>query len=244
MVEDEIRGTSDGLFEPVGEDSSLDAKRAKIRFNRASKDATERAFGSRSRTTTRKRATEERKASATISDTRAEKASVVKGKEPTLPTDEKPEKVSSSRSRATRAKQYATIEDSKNYAQFLLSAVEVAGVTVAGPSGEMSSFERGVLQAPLQRMIQRTPVHVMEKGGIVIDSGFLIVGFAIYFSRVFKGIKVPTFGKPKPKETQEDTAAPVAAQAHQVVDTIKAGDVDGLAQPIPSIIAATMNSAI
>jgi len=243
MVEDEIRGTSDGLFEPVGEDSSLDAKRAKIRFNRASKDATERAFGSRSRTTTRKRATEERKASATISDTRAEKASVVKGKEPTLPTDEKPEKATS-RSRAARSKAYATVEDSKNYAQFLLSAVEVAGVTVAGPSGEMSSFERGVLQAPLQRMIQRTPVHVMEKGGIVIDSGFLIVGFAIYFSRVFKGIKVPTFGKPKPKETQEDTAAPVAAQAHQVVDTIKAGDVDGLAQPIPSIIAATMNSAI
>jgi len=242
MVEDEIRGTSDGLLGVDGEDSSIDAKRAKIRFNRASKDATERAFGSRSRSTTRK-STETRKASATISDTRAEKASVVKGKEPTLPTDEKPEKATS-RSRAAKSKAYATVEDSKNYAQFLLSAVEVAGVTVAGPSGEMSSFERGVLQAPLQRMIQRTPVHVMEKGGIVIDSGFLIVGFAIYFSRVFKGIKVPTFGKPKPKETQEDTAAPVAAQAHQVVDTIKAGDVDGLAQPIPSIIAATMNSAI
>lgn len=241
MVEDSFGRATDGIRELDGEDTGVESKRKQIQFRRASKDATERAFGSRSRSTTRKRATEANKTTATISDTREEKASVVKGKAPPLPTDEK----KTSRSRATtKASKYASFEDSKNYAQFLLSAVEVAGVTVAGPTGEMSTFEKGVLQAPLQRMIQRTPVQVMEKGGIIIDSGFLIVGFAIYFSRVFKGVKVPTFGKPKPKETQEDTAAPVAAQAHQVVDTIRAGDLDGLAQPVPSIIAATMNSAI
>jgi len=237
MVEGETSELGNGIPDATGEVSSIDAKRAKVRFNRATKADTDRAFGTGSNTTRRKRTTEERKATATISDIGSEKASV-KGKAPPLPTDEKP-----TRSRAG-TKKYATAEDSKNYAAFLLSAVEVAGVTLAGPSGEMSNFERGTLQAPLQRMIQRTPVHIMERGGIVVDSGFLIVGFAMYFTRVFRGTKLPTFGKPKPKQTQEDTEAPVAAEAHRVVETIKAGDKDGLAQPVPSIISAYMNSPI
>jgi hypothetical protein len=49
----------------------------------------------------------------------------------------------------------------------------------------------------------------------------------------------------KPKvETQEDTAAPVSARPEAIVTTVKAGDLDGLAVPIPTAITTIMNGSL
>jgi len=244
MVETEVRESGSGILEDSGD--SLENKRNKIRFRRATREDTREAFGDNSTTNTRQRRTRKPpdKTQVTISDTRSESASKVRGKEPKLVEEEVEDK--RPRGRGPAKRKYPTIEDSTNTAKFLLSAVEIAAVTATGPQGEMTDWERGIIQAPLQRIIARTPIAIVEKGGLYIDIGFLTVGFGVYLTRVTRGLKMPDWAsKKKPKvETQEDTAAPIGARPDTIVDTVKAGDIDGLAVPIPSAISTYMNGAI
>jgi len=246
MVEVEVRESGSGVLEDTG--SSIENKRNKIRFRRAQRDATDEAFRDTSnpigRPRRQRKPTAEQSATVTISDSRAETAKKVKGKEPSLPSEEEP--VVRGRGRPATKRKFPTVEDSTNTARFLLSAVEIAAVTATGPTGEMTEWERGIIQAPLQRIIARTPIGVVEKGGLFIDIGFLTVGFGVYLTRITRGMKMPDWAtKKKPRvETQEDTAAPIGARPDTIVDSVKPGDLDGLAVPIPSAITANMNGAI
>lgn len=245
MAEGAILDTGDIANEVVRDTSSLEAKRNKIQFRRATREDTREAFGDSSTTSARQRRTRKPidKTTLSIDDTRPEDSPKVRGKAPKV-VEEKDEPTTK-RTRGPAKRRYPTIEDSTNTAKFLLSAVEIAAVTAAGPNGEMTEWERGIIQAPLQRIIARTPIGVVEKGGLFIDIGFLTVGFGVYLSRVTKGISAPNWLKPKPKvETQEDTAAPISARPENIVDTIKPGDRDGLAVPIPSAITQNMNGVI
>ena len=248
MAESEIRGTRDNTNESHESNNGVEAKREAIRFRRAEGRETEAAFGNSSTTTANPRKQRgiprEKQTEVSIGDNRPEVSSKVKGKPPTLPSEEK-EPEQGKRRVGRPAKQiYPTIDDAGNQAKFLLSAIEIACVTTRGPQGEMTEWERGVIQAPLQRCIARIPISYVAKGGLVVDIGFLTIGSSLYFARVFRGVKLPTFGKKPVNETQEDTEAPVAARTEAVVTSTRAGDIDGLAQPIPSVITAYMNGAI
>jgi hypothetical protein len=240
MVETEVGGVGNGVLEDNRE-ARLDAKREKIRFRRATREATRDAFGDNG--TTRSKRNSPTKTQVTISDSRPEDAKKVKGKAPKEPDEESEEP--KRRGRPPVRRKYPTVEDSGNTARFLLSAIEIAAVTATGPTGEMTEWERGILQAPLQRIIARTPIGIVEKGGIFIDIGFLTVGFGVYLTRVTRGMKAPDWLQKKPKvETQEDTAAPISARPETVVTSTKAGDLDGLAVPVPDQISAVMNGAL
>ncbi|SRR6266576_2465286 len=244
MVEDNTNGDGEAIHEVVGNDGGVEAKRNKIRFKRASAADSSSAFsGSESQPRRSKRIPNDKRSTVSIGDSRPEVSKTVKGKAPSVPQEESEEP--KRRGRPPTKKQL-TFDDASNNAKFLLTAIEVACVTSIGPTGEMTEWERGLMQAPLQRILARIPIGYVEKGGIFVDCAFLIMGSAIYFGRVSKGIKLPTLsGKKRAQvQTQEDPQSPVAAQPHLIVDDIKAGDRDGLAVPIPTIIQEHMNGPI
>lgn len=250
MVEVQSNITGNGNGEFGGEVGGIEAKRAKLRFKRATINDTTATFGDSSTAESKPRRQRsiaaEKRASVTASDT-GNFNKKVRGKAPNIPAEEEDDspKRRGVRKRVGKGyKVFPTVEDSKSNAQFLLSAIEVAAVTSVGPRGEMTQWERGILGGPLQRIIARTPLSVVEKGGIIFDIGFLVMGGSIYFSRVLNGFTIPQIGKKKSKGTQEDTQAPMAAPVEQIVDNVKAGDLDGLAQPIPREILANMNGVI
>lgn len=127
-------------------------------------------------------------------------------------------------------------------AKFLLSAVEMTGVAIAGPIGEMSDFERGMMTPALKRILQRTPIGIIERTTPLIDLAFLVMGGAMYFNRISGGMRFPS--KPVSKGVQEDKTAPQAAPVERTVANTRAGDVDGIAPPVPSVITAHMNGSI
>jgi len=244
MVEDNINGDGESVHEVVGSNSGVEAKRNKIRFKRATVADTTSAFGgSESKPRRSRTIPTEKRSKVTVSDTRPEVAKEVKGKAPSIPIDEPEEP--RRRGRPSSRKLTPTIDDSTNTAKFLLTAIEVACVTSVGSTGEMTEWERGLMQAPLQRIIARTPVDIINKGGLYVDIAFLVLGGGIYFSRVLKGVKVPSLNKKKAQsQTTEDPQSPVAAPVNTIVDNIKAGDRDGLAVPIPTVIQSYMNGPI
>lgn len=237
-----INGRSDNESdEQLG---GVEAKRKRIQFSRAASTDSAEAFGDTGRTSAPRKPRgipKEKRAEVTIGDTRAEVSNSVKGKPPTLPADDN--EPTPRRGRPSKRLK-PTTEDSLNTSKFLLSAIEIACVTSFGPAGEMSEWERGLMQAPLQRIIARTPLSVVEKGGMFIDCGFLIVGSGIYFNRLLKGVKLPNFAKNKKDEVATDAQAPISARVDDLVDTTRAGDKDGLAVPIPNVITANMNGVI
>jgi len=244
MVEDNVNEHGESVHEVVGSNSGVEAKRNKIRFKRATVADSDSAFsGSESQPRRSKRIPNEKRSTVSIGDSRPEVSNTVKGKAPSIPPEESE---SPKRKGRPPSKAKLTLEDASNNAKFLLTAIEVACVTSIGPTGEMTEWERGLMQAPLQRILARFPVAYIEKGGIFVDCAFLIMGSAIYFGRVSKGIKLPVLsGKKRAQvQTQEDPQSPVAAQPHLIVDDIKAGDRDGLAVPIPTIIQEHMNGPI
>jgi hypothetical protein len=249
MAQTEVRGVGDNTNEIDGSIDGVEAKRSKIRFARANARDTTDAFADRSTTESKPRRQRgiprEKQTQVSIGDNRAEFSSTVKGKAPTLPSEEKEEStVRRKPGPKPKSHLYPSLEDSANQAKFLLSAIEIACVTARGPQGEMTEWERGIISAPLQRCIARIPISVVAKGGLVVDIGFLTIGTSLYFARVFRGVKLPTFGKKPVQETQEDTEAPVPARTEHVVESTRAGDIDGLAQPVPSVISAYMNGNI
>jgi hypothetical protein len=251
MVEVGIGESENGTSGIGGEVGGLEAKRNKLRFKRANAADTTTAFTNGSETASigqprkSKRIGDEKRIALEVEDSNVRRK--VKGKAPLPPEDDneaESKRKGVKRKVGNRYKTFPTSADAKAQADFILTGIEVAAVTTVGPTGEMSEWERAIMSGPLQRMLERTPLSVVERGGVIFDVGFLVIGGSIYFSRIMQGIQLPTFGKMKPKGVQEDKAAPVAAPAYQTVATTKAGDVDGLAQPIPSVITQTMNGVI
>src|SRR5215510_1982026 len=200
MAEDAILDNGRSTIESRQSVSGVEAKRDKIRFKRATVADTNDAFGDTSSTERRPRRNngipKEKRTEVTINDTRSEVSDKVRGKAPKLVEEESSED-KPKRGRPVSRKLKPTIEDSQNTAKFLISAVEILCVTTVGPTGEMSDWERGLMQAPLQRIIARTPVGIIEKGGLYVDLGFLVIGGGLYFSRVLRGYKLPNFNKNK-----------------------------------------------
>jgi hypothetical protein len=251
MAEDNIGQSRNVIIEPTVADNGVERARERIAFKRATIADTRDAFGSESGTESKPRRQrtigKEKRSAVTISDTRPELSAKVKGKGPSEPKEDSEEATTKrpvGRPRS-KGKAYPTITESGDSAKLLLSFIEIASVTTLGPTGEMSEWERGFITPPLQRIIARIPVDAVQKGGLVVDIGALTIGFSLYFGRTLKGVKLPSFGK-KRKDTgvQEDTSAPVSAAAHTTVDDIRAGDVDGLAVPIPTDITRIMNGAL
>jgi hypothetical protein len=241
MVQEQDREFDNGS-NGSNEDVSRESKRAKIRFRRSAAADTATTEPSTS-TATRRRSTaripEEKRTEVSVSDTGPENHKV-RGHQPAIPDEqEEPKK----RGRPSK-RVYPTLEESNNNAKFLLSALEVACITRVGQRGEMTDWERGMMQAPLQRCIQRIPIDAVRKGGLFVDIGFLVMGGSMYFGRIMQGVEFNLPGKRQSRGVQEDTRAPVAAPVEQTVSTIKPGDRDGLAQPIPSYITQNMNGAI
>jgi hypothetical protein len=94
----------------------------------------------------------------------------------------------------------------------------------------------------LSRVLSRTPIDIVEKANPIVDAGILLLFGAMYFSRVAGGLKLPS--RSPTKGVQEDRSAPQAARVESTVDNTRAGDVDGIAVPVPSAITAHMNGAI
>jgi hypothetical protein len=243
MVEVEDRSSGSGISE-----SGVEAKRKQIRFRRATVADTTDAFGDTSTTESRPRKPrgipKEKRAEISINDTPSKDEHSVKGKAPKLVEEETPEKKPVGRPKRS-GKVYPSLTESGDSAKLLLSFIEIASVTAIGPTGEMTEWERGFIQAPLQRIIARIPVDMVQKGGLVVDIGALTIGFSLYFARIGRGIKLPEFSKKKKgEEIVTDPMSPVPARVIDTVDTIKAGDKDGLAVPVPSAIQQHMNGAI
>lgn len=246
MAEGSVGESGSAILESEQPLSRVDAVKRRIKFARESAGVADAAFGDRSTPigSARKQRTipANKKAQVSVSDTGTEDSKKVKGKPPVQPKAEVEEKRPVGR---PRSQKYPTLEDSRNQAAFLLSALEVVSVTAVGPNGEMTEWERGFIQAPLQRIIQRIPLDKLQKGGLIVDIGFCSMGLAIYSARISQGIKLPKFGKGKEAEVaQDDRAAPVAAPVVNTVPTTQAGDKDGLAVPIPTAIATYMNGQI
>jgi hypothetical protein len=227
----------------------------KLRFQSADPTATAELFGTSEGQSTGTSARKQRtiapnkRAQITANDTRPAVSQEVKGKPPVEPsfdltdnnkTSDTPRRVG----RPSTRKVYPSVDEAKNNAQFLLASLEMAMVTAIGPTGEMTDWERGVLTAPIQRILGRIPAQVLQKGGLWVDIGFVVMGGGLYFGRTLRGIKMPQMGGKRKQGTQEDIQAPQAAPVHQTVNTIQAGDIDGLAQPVPVDITRHMNGAI
>jgi len=137
---------------------------------------------------------------------------------------------------------YMGVTESKQTAEYLVSAVEMVGVMATGPVGEMTGFERGIITPPVARILARTPLEIVGKFNPLIDGAAVVLGLGMYISRIAAGIK----GQPKQNQPniQEDTAAPISAQPSSTVTSTRAGDVDGIAPPVPNVIREYMNGSM
>ena len=248
MAKDNVGESRNIIIEPTVSDSGTERAKERVAFKRATINDTRDAFGDTSSTESQPRRQrtipKEKRSSVTVSDTRPEFSSKVKGKPPTEPVEQVEEKRPVGRPKKS-GKTYPSINEASDSAKLLLSFIEIASVTAIGPTGEMSEWERGFMTPPLQRIIARIPVEAVQKGGLIVDVGALTIGASMYFGRVLKGVKLPALSnKKKEVGVQEDVRAPVSAPVHEVVDTIKAGDIDGLAVPIPTDITRYMNGSI
>jgi hypothetical protein len=132
--------------------------------------------------------------------------------------------------------------ESLQNARFYLAMIEYMGVRIAGPIGEMTEFERVAMTPALQRSLRRIPMHMLERGNVILDSVLLGGGLFMYFARISSGVKLPR--RNVQKGVQEDISAPVAQPMETVVENTKAGDVDGIAVPVPEVFQRYMNGAI
>jgi hypothetical protein len=190
-------------------------------------------------TSNSRRNSAQQRSTLSVEDRRDENQEVGSGV-PTSKTTPSPNRVSKRQSLTHPIFMSAT--EAKQNANYLVSALEMVGVVTAGPIGEMTPFERGILIPPTQRMLERTPVQIVGKFTPLIDGAAIIIGMGMYIMRVSSGVK----GSPKNpvQQTQEDVAAPVMAQPASTVSNVKAGDLDGIAPPVPTQIRDILNGSI
>lgn len=137
---------------------------------------------------------------------------------------------------------YMSDSESLQNAKFYLSMIEYLGVAISGPIGEMTEFERVAMTPALQRSLRRIPIHMLERGNTIVDSIMLGGGLLMYFTRISGGIR---FRKQSPKKgVSEDMSAPVSQPMENVVENTRAGDIDGIAVPVPEVFTRYMNGSI
>lgn len=195
----------------------------------------------RSSPTTRRKHSETKRSSLSVEDRDGDSSSQVTSSQPNKKTPAPPKAEEKTRvyNRRSRAIHYSESEAQQS-AQWLLSAVEMVGVMTAGPRGEMTEFERGMITPALRRVLQRTPIGIIERANPIIDLAFVVMGGALYFNRISGSIRFPT--RAQTRGVQEDTKAPHAAPVERTVDNVKPGDVDGIAPPVPTAISQHMNN--
>lgn len=194
-------------------------------------------------TARRRRATEAKRSALSVEDRSPTERQAIGGAKSNRTTPAPTSNQSAGPSpRYRRSPVFYSASEAEATAKFVLSAVEMVGVVSAGPIGEMTEFERGMLTPPMQRILQRTPVTYMERALPMMDLAFLVIGGAMYFNRISGGIRFPS--RPQTKGVQEDKASPVAAPVESTVSRTRAGDIDGIAPPIPTEITAHMNGSI
>lgn len=156
-----------------------------------------------------------------------------------------PEKKTPPPKQRTSTKQvlhYLTDTEAQNRARGYLALIEMGGVAVAGPNGEMSEFERTMMTPAMKRTLARIPIEYLEKGNIVFDTMLLVGGLGMYLSRVGKSIPLPR--RKQSKGVQNDVEAPVAAEVENVVIRTQPGDLDGIAVPVPQVFKQYMDAPI
>jgi hypothetical protein len=156
--------------------------------------------------------------------------------------DSQPPKTQSKRTPASQVKKFMAESEALTNAKFYLAALEWMGISIAGANGEMTEFERTAMTPALRRTLQRIPIAALEKSNIILDSIFLGGGMIMYCARISGSVRFPRI--PKKKGTQEDTQAPVAAPTENTVKTVQAGDIDGIAIPVPDVFQRYMNGNI
>lgn len=181
----------------------------------------------------------EKRASLRVTD-RREETSNVDSSEPDKKTP--PPKT---RKQVTEIKHYLTDTEALSNAKFYLAALETIAVSVSGPRGEMSEFERAMMTPALRRTLRRIPTEAMEKGNVVLDSILLVGGMTMYMNHAAGGFKWSwPFNRPQRKGVQTDRQSPVSQPMETVVTTTNTGDLDGLAVPVPEVFSRYMNGEI
>jgi len=181
----------------------------------------------------------EKRAALRVTDRSGESQSEVSSTEP-----EKKTPAPRSR-RVTEVKHYLTEPEALTNAKFYLSALEMMAVSVSGPNGEMTEFERAMMTPALKRTLKRIPLEAMEKGNIVLDSILLVGGMTMYMNHAAGGFRWSfPWKRPQRKGVQTDTQAPVSRPMETVVPTTNTGDIDGLAVPVPEVFTRYMNGNI
>jgi hypothetical protein len=118
-------------------------------------------------------------------------------------------------------------------------------VSVSGPNGEMTEFERAMMTPALKRTLQRIPLEAMEKGNVVLDSILLVGGMTMYMNHAGGGFKWSwPWKRQQKKGVVTDTQSPVTQPMESVVSNTKTGDIDGLAVPVPEVFTRYMNGSI
>jgi len=147
--------------------------------------------------------------------------------------------------RVTEVKHFLTEPEALTNAKFYLSALEMMAVSVSGPRGEMTEFERAMMTPALKRTLKRIPLEAMEKGNIVLDSILLVGGMTMYMNHASGGFRWSfPWKRPQRKGVQTDTQSPVSQPMETVVRTTNTGDLDGLAVPVPEVFTRYMNGNI
>jgi hypothetical protein len=235
MAEGTVRIVRDESQKPVGQAGVHDISDSDIIIttSRANRNSTSKP------TTNSRRNSATQRAALSVEDRGNEDQEVADSNKRT-PAPNKPEKPTGRRVASRPIFMSAT--EAKQNAEYLVAALEMIGVVTAGPTGEMTPFERGILIPPTTRMLERSPIQIVGKFTPLIDGAAIIIGMGMYIARVTSGVR----GTPKnpANQVQEDTAAPIAAQPTSTVSNVRAGDIDGIAPPVPNQIRDILNGAI
>lgn len=145
----------------------------------------------------------------------------------------------------TEVKHFLSEPEALTNAKFYLSALEMIAVSVSGPNGEMTEFERAMMTPALKRTLKRIPLEAMEKGNVVLDSILLVGGMTMYMNHAGGGFRWSfPWKRVQKKGAVTDTQSPVTQPMESVVPTTATGDIDGLAVPVPEVFSRYMNGSI
>ena len=118
-------------------------------------------------------------------------------------------------------------------------------VSVSGPNGEMTEFERAMMTPALKRTLKRIPLEAMEKGNIFLDSILLVGGMTMYMNHAGGGFRWSfPWKRVQKKGAVTDKQSPATQPMETVVTNTNTGDLDGLAVPVPEVFTRYMNGGI
>jgi hypothetical protein len=145
----------------------------------------------------------------------------------------------------TEVKHYLTDTEALSNAKFYLAALEMMAVSISGPNGEMTEFERAMMTPALRRTLKRIPLEAMEKGNIFLDSILLVGGMTMYMNHAVGGFRWSfPWKRAQKKGVVTDKQSPVTQPMETVVSHVQTGDIDGLAVPVPEVFTKYMNGNI